>query len=73
MTQSRTMSAIESATNVLVGYGVAVGAQVVVFPLFGVSASLRANLGIGAIFTIVSLIRSYALRRCFERFGTSRQ
>ena len=61
------MSATEATVNVLVGYGVAVGAQVAVFPLFGVSASLRANLGIGAIFTIVSLLRSYALRRLFER------
>ena len=61
------MSGAEAATNVLVGYGVAVGTQMVVFPLFGVSASLRANLGIGAIFTIVSLARSYALRRLFER------
>ena len=61
------MSATEATVNVLVGYWVAVGAQMVVFPLFGVSASLRANLGIGAIFTIVSLLRSYALRRLFER------
>ena len=67
MTQSRTMSAIEAIANVAVGYGVAVATQMVVFPLFGISASLGANLGIGLIFTAVSLVRSYALRRIFER------
>lgn len=67
MTQSRTMSGLEAVTNVIIGYGVAVGAQVAVFPLFGITASLRANLGIGAIFTIISLVRSYVLRRFFER------
>ena len=49
MRQSRTMSGVEAITNVIIGYWVAVGAQMVVFPLFGVSASLRANLGIGAL------------------------
>jgi len=64
--QSRTMSLIEALMNVLVGYGVAVATQVVVFPLFGLHASLDQNLAIGMIFTVVSLIRSYALRRVFN-------
>ena len=64
--QSRTMSLIEALANVLVGYGVAVATQAVVFPLFGLHASLDQNLAIGLIFTIVSLARSYALRRVFN-------
>ncbi len=68
MKQSRRMSLVESIANVIVGYGIAVGTQVVVFPLFGIHASLSDNLTIGAIFTLVSIIRSYALRRAFERF-----
>ena len=68
MKQSRRMSLVESIANVTVGYGIAVGTQVVVFPLFGIHASLSDNLTIGAIFTLVSIIRSYALRRAFERF-----
>ena len=64
--QSRTMSLVEAATNVLVGYGVAVATQAVVFPIFGLYASLDQNLAIGLIFTVVSLIRSYALRRVFN-------
>jgi len=64
--QSRTMSLIEAAANVLVGYSVAVATQAVVFPLFGLHASLDQNLAIGLIFTVMSLVRSYALRRMFN-------
>lgn len=66
MTQSRMMSAIESVTNVLVGYGVAVATQAAVFPWFGLSATLRQNMAMGAVFTVVSLVRSYFLRRFFN-------
>ena len=66
MRQSRRMSFLESLTNVAVGYGVAVTAQIAVFPLFGLEVSLSDNLVIGAIFTGISILRSYALRRIFE-------
>ncbi|WP_291207037.1 hypothetical protein [Hyphomonas sp.] len=64
--QSRLMSAVEATANVAVGYGIAVITQVMVFPLFGLNASLIENLILGSIFTIVSLIRSYTLRRMFN-------
>ncbi len=67
MTQTRTMSAVESVTNVAVGYGIAVATQAAVFPLFGIHATAADHLAIGAIFTLVSLVRSYALRRFFNR------
>jgi len=66
MSQSRLMSGVESVTNVAVGYGVAVGTQIVVFPWFGLEPSLSDTLVIGAIFTLVSIARSYALRRLFN-------
>jgi len=66
MSQSRRMSMIEAVTNVLVGYGVAVLAQRAIFPLFGIAVSLGDNLAIGAAFTVVSLVRSYAVRRMFN-------
>lgn len=65
--QSRRLSLIEAATNVAVGYGVAVLAQIAIFPLFGIHASLSDNLLIGLLFTVVSLARSYCLRRIFNR------
>jgi len=64
--QTRFMSLIEAVTNIAVGYGLAVLTQVLVFPLFGLSVSLGENMGIGAVFTVVSLVRSFALRRVFN-------
>ena len=66
MKQSRLMSLVESLANVLVGYGVAVVTQMAVFPLFGLALTVTENLLIGLIFTAVSIVRSYALRRGFE-------
>ncbi|HWL06479.1 MAG TPA: hypothetical protein VNQ99_16350 [Xanthobacteraceae bacterium] len=66
MKQSRTMSLVESLTNVAVGYGIAVIAQILVFPLFGLSTTLANNMAMGAIFTVVSIARSFTLRRVFE-------
>jgi len=66
MKQSRTMSLIESVANVVVGYGVAVVTQILVFPVFGLHTTLAQNLKLGLIFTSISLIRSFTLRRIFE-------
>lgn len=67
MTQSRRLSLVGAITNVAVGYVLAVITQIVVFPWFGIHPSLGENLAIGSIFTGISLLRSYALRRLFER------
>ena len=66
MKQSRLMSGVEAVANVMVGYGVAVLTQLAVFPLFGLSAGLGDNLAIGGVFTVVSIVRSFTLRRLFE-------
>jgi hypothetical protein len=60
------MSLIEAATNVIVGYGLAVITQILIFPVFGLHASLAQNMKLGLIFTVVSIGRGYALRRLFE-------
>lgn len=70
MGQTRRHSVVESLVNVLVGYGVAVLAQIFIFPWFGLRVGLADNLQIGAIFTVVSIARSYLLRRAFN--GLSR-
>ena len=64
--QSRLESLIEAAINVALGYMVALGAQLIVFPLFSINIPLSSNIAIGMIFTLVSLVRSYALRRLFN-------
>ena len=67
MNQSRTMSAAESVANVAVGYGIALATQVVVFNALVIPVSLGQNLCIGVVFTVVSLVRSYILRRFFNQ------
>ena len=64
--QSRWMSLLEAIINILVGYGLAIATQLVVFPLFGLHASLSENLLIGCFFVGVSLFRSFAIRRLFN-------
>lgn len=65
--QSRWMSFMEAVTNIAVGYGVAVLTQIVVFPMFGLHASLDQNLLLGGLFTGMSLVRSFLIRRLFNR------
>jgi len=67
MIQSRCMSLVEAVANVAVGYALALATQIVVFPWFGLHPSVGENLAIGAIFMGISLLRSYTLRRLFER------
>lgn len=64
--QSKVESLIESIMNILIGYGVALLSQILIFPMFEVNVPLSTNLGIGAWFTAISLIRSYAIRRWFN-------
>lgn len=67
MTQSRRMSFTESCCSVAIGFIVAILSQLVIFPLFGIHIALSDNLLIGAFFTVISIIRSYAVRRLFNR------
>ena len=64
--QRKRTSAIEAGANVAVGVGVAIGAQITIFPYFGLYASLYDTSKIALIFTGISMVRSYMLRRFFE-------
>ena len=67
--QSRAMSLVEALANVAVGFTIAVLTQRAVFPWFGISTTISTDLAIGAVFTVVSIVRSYLMRRLFERFS----
>jgi hypothetical protein len=71
MSQSRLMSLVEATANVVLGCTVAVVTQLLAFPIVGIQASLTQHLWLGSIFTGVSLIRSYLLRRLFNRIGST--
>jgi hypothetical protein len=66
MSQRRLHSAVEAAANVAIGFGVALATQVIVFPWFGLAVALTDQVGIALIFTAVSIVRSYAVRRLFN-------
>lgn len=70
MGQSRLGSFVEAGANVAIGYTIAVTAQMAIFPLFGVHIAHSQHLIMGLLFTVVSLLRSYSLRRVFNYLHT---
>lgn len=66
--QRKRHSALEAIANVAVGYLVSVAANIVVLPLFGYDVTVSDSFAIGLAFTAISLVRSYVLRRIFNRF-----
>jgi hypothetical protein len=67
VSQSRRASFAESIANLVAGYLVSLVVQIVTFPMFGLRPTIGDNLAIGAIFSVASVLRSYALRRAFNR------
>jgi len=67
--QSCSMSLVETTTNVVVGYALAIATPLVEFPLFGLEAAFGEHLAIGMGFVAVTLARGYVLRRLFERIA----
>ena len=66
MTQTRLGSFIEAWINVLIGYIINFSANLVILPAFGFHITLTQNLAKGAIFTVISVARSYLIRRYFN-------
>lgn len=64
--QPKKFSFLESCVNVAVGLVINVTAQAIVFPWFGIRIPFASNLGIAGIFTVISIARSYGLRRAFN-------
>ena len=66
MTQTRLGSFIEACINVLIGFGINFGANLVILPLIGFHISVSQNLFIGVLYTVISVARSYCVRRWFN-------
>lgn len=64
--QTRRASLIEVGSNYAFGFCIAWLTAAIVLPLFGFNSSTSDNFWITVIFTIVSLIRSYIVRRLFN-------
>jgi hypothetical protein len=73
MAQTKLGSIAEAWMNILVGFTINYFANLLIFPLFGMHISAGNNFLLGGIYTVISLVRSYVLRRWFNglRFGNS--
>ena len=64
--QTKTDSILEALTNIAIGAGIALLAQIIWFPIIGKDFTLADNLMTTAFFTLVSFVRSYGIRRLFN-------
>jgi hypothetical protein len=71
MSQTKLGSFIEAWANIFVGFTINFFANMVILPWFGFKVSAGSAFEIGLIFTAISLVRSYVLRRYFNglKFG----
>lgn len=63
--QTRIGSLVEACINTAIGFLVTLVLTPIVYPLFGHAFTLVQNIGITAVFTVVSILRGYAVRRWF--------
>ncbi|OGB26223.1 MAG: hypothetical protein A3I66_00805 [Burkholderiales bacterium RIFCSPLOWO2_02_FULL_57_36] len=66
MNQTRIGSLIEALMNVVIGFLVNMVANFVILPLIGFHITLGQNFFIGVLYTVVSVVRSYTIRRFFN-------
>ncbi len=66
MKQSRAASLKEATLNTAAGFGISLIAQMTFLPMLGVEISHKQNLIFAIIMTIVSIARTYVMRRIFE-------
>jgi hypothetical protein len=66
MTQTRLGSLIEAIINVIIGFSINYSANLLIFPLFGFHITPGANFLMGMIYTVISVARSYCVRRWFN-------
>ena len=65
MSQTRRGSAVEAVVGVGTGFLVSLAAAPLVYPFFGHAFTMSQNIGITLVFTVLSLLRGYAVRRLF--------
>lgn len=73
MNQSRLGSLIEACINTAIGFAISMVLAIVVYPMFGAKFSMAQNFWITFIFTVASVIRSYAVRRAAQRIHAAAQ
>lgn len=72
MSQTRMQSAIETVASTAIGFVIAYVASYTVLPMFGHHVTHGQNFWITFIFTVISLIRGWLVRRLFNRLHGAR-
>ena len=72
MSQTKKQSFTEALTNTAIGFIISYASTFIIFPLMGFNSSATDNIIITLFFTIVSILRSYLIRRYFNRKPTLR-
>ncbi len=65
--QTKIESIVEAGTNTLIGFGLAVFSQTIIFPCYGIIIPIETNIKIVFWFTVISVIRTYIVRRWFNK------
>jgi hypothetical protein len=64
--QTKKKSLIEAVSNTIIGLGTSFCIQLIIYPVLNIPVSIGQNIIITAVFFIVSIIRSYLVRRLFN-------
>lgn len=70
--QPRAHSLLESIANVAIGLGLSVAVTLHLFPALGYPVTAREAWGVSALFTALSVARTYCVRRAFEWWRNAR-
>ena len=65
--QNKKNSLIESITNTFVGFIISLLIQLIIYPTMGIPVTFAQNIVITFVFTFVSILRGYIVRRMFNR------
>ena len=67
--QTRLQSLVEGLFNTSVGFFIAVISQILVFPFYGLEVTFSQHISLTLIFTCISVLRGYFVRRLFNTIG----
>ena len=67
--QSKKGSLIESLVNIAIGITIGFLSNIIVLPAFGYDVSIADGVAISLVFTAISLVRSYIIRRIFNKYN----
>ena len=70
--QTKLESLTEAIINTFIGFVIAFISQLVFFPIVGIDVTLGQNFILTVLFTIVSIIRTYIIRRYFNKKSKSK-